>query len=95
LTSCADSLADYDRSLEKEADMKSVDYIINAKINPIPFADFLSKIDQRKKSNKFEGWFSIHPDSKERSEYIKTYSKKKGGTYKPVLSTESWEYLTQ
>lgn len=31
----------FDRSMEKEADIKAVDYLIKAKINPEPFANFL------------------------------------------------------
>ena len=34
----------FDRTLEKEADLKAVDYLINAKINPEPFANFLYKL---------------------------------------------------
>jgi predicted Zn-dependent protease len=84
----------YDRSLEKEADVKSVDYLTASKINPIPFADFMAKTDTRKTSTELENWFSTHPDSKERAEYIKAYTKKKGVIKNSkVLSDESWEKL--
>lgn len=84
----------YDRSLEKEADMKSVDYLTAAKIDPIPFADFMARMDNKKSIDDWENWFSTHPGSKERADYIKKYVKKKGSiaNRKPI-SDESWENL--
>ena len=38
------SSSKFDRSLEKEADIKAVDYLVSANINPEPFADFLYKL---------------------------------------------------
>ncbi len=37
----------FDRSLEKDADIKSVDYLIKAKINPEPFTNFHYKLAER------------------------------------------------
>jgi predicted Zn-dependent protease len=81
----------FDRSLEKEADIKAVDYLVNANLNPGPFADFLYKLsDMEHKETKYLTWISTHPDSKGRAEYIIEYSKGKETEYKPILSNETW-----
>jgi predicted Zn-dependent protease len=83
-----------DRSLEKQADIKAVDFLVNARINPKPFADFLSKLsDPENESNKYLTWISTHPDSKERAEYIIEYSNDKKSTYAGVIATQTWDKL--
>ncbi|MBK8402507.1 MAG: M48 family metallopeptidase [Saprospiraceae bacterium] len=86
----------FDRSLEKEADIKAVDYLVNAKINPEPFANFLYKLSNKEhESTKYLTWISTHPDSKERAEYIIEYSKGKLTDYNPILSNETWDKLRE
>lgn len=60
----------YDRSLEKEADLKAVDYMIGAKMNPTYLASFLEKLDKQSQTPEVLQWVSTHPDSKERVRYI-------------------------
>ena len=81
----------YDRTLEKEADMASVDYLLNANINPEPFADFMSELAQQKDLSDSLYWVSSHPESEERAKYILDYLK--GKKYKKVatLSSTAWE----
>ncbi|MBM3418882.1 MAG: M48 family metallopeptidase [Bacteroidetes bacterium] len=84
----------FDRSLEKEADIKAVDYLVNANLNPEPFADFLYKLSETEHEvAKYLTWISTHPDSKERAEYIIEYGKGKKTQYKPVLSIDTWDKL--
>lgn len=84
----------FDRSLEKEADIQAIDYLVNAKVNPEPFANFLFKLsDTNDETSKHLSWISTHPDSKERAEYIIEYSKGKSTSYKPVLSNKMWYKL--
>lgn len=84
----------FDRSLEKEADIKAVDYLANANVNPEPFADFLYKLsDTEHEATKYLTWISTHPDSKDRAEYIIEYSKGKETEYKSILSNETWDKL--
>jgi len=84
----------FDRSLEKEADIKAVDYLVSAKVNPEPFANFLYKPSNKEHDAiEYLTWISTHPDSKERAEYIIEYSKNKLTGYEPILSTETWEKL--
>jgi len=81
----------FDRSLEKEADIKAVDYLVNANVNPEPFADFLYKLAYSEhEESKYLTWISTHPDSKERAEYIIEYSRGKLKNYQPILSEEAW-----
>lgn len=86
----------FDRKLEKEADISAVEYMINAKIDPEPLADFLYKLSENKKDETaFESWLSTHPDSKKRAEYILEYSKDKLHNPLPALSSGSWKYLQE
>ncbi len=81
----------FDRQLESEADIKSVDYLINAKIDPRPFGDFLYKLsDADSELLKYLNWVSTHPDSKERAEEIVNYCSDKEIESVPVLSQETW-----
>jgi len=82
----------FHRNLEKEADIKAVDYLVSAKVNPEPFANFLYKQSSKEHvATKYLTWFSTHPDSKERAEYIIEHSKNKLTDYESILSFETWE----
>lgn len=86
----------FDRSLEKEADIKAVDYLVRAKVNPEPFANLLYKLSENEhEATKYLTWISTHPDSKERAEYISEYSKGKFTDFKPILSNETWSQLKE
>ena len=81
----------YDRSLEKEADIASVKYLIKAKINPTPMADFMYQMAQDGGSNKYLYWISDHPESEERAKYILNYIKGKSLKNKQTLSEKDWK----
>jgi predicted Zn-dependent protease len=84
----------FDRSLEKEADIKAVDYLTNAEVNPAAFADFLYRLsltDNQLPS--IVSWISTHPDSKERAKYIMEYSKDKTLDFKSILSETTWKKI--
>ena len=86
----------FDRGLEKEADIKAVDYLIKAKINPQPFAHFLYKLsDTENNENKYLTWISTHPDSKERAEYVIEYSRGKKVAFQPILTNATWEQVKE
>ena len=80
----------YDRKLEKEADITSIEYMINAKIDPKPMADFMFQMAQDNKSDKNMEWISDHPDSEERAKYILEYIKGKKLDSKATLSEKDW-----
>lgn len=81
----------YDRNLEREADMISVEYLLKAKIDPEPFANFLYRLgDEEKNIPNQVYWISTHPDSKERAENIISSLKGKPNLHEPVLTEEEW-----
>ena len=84
----------YDRSLESEADKAAIGYLINARIDPAPLADFLYRMAQETSTvPKQLYWISTHPDSEERAQEILKEIKGKTLKKEPVLSAESWESL--
>jgi predicted Zn-dependent protease len=60
----------YDRSLEKEADLKAVDYMFKAKMDPKMLSSFLGKLAEQSQTPEVLQWVNTHPDSKERVRYI-------------------------
>lgn len=86
----------FDRDLEKEADLKAVDFLIESKINPEPFANFLFKLSKNEAAGaKYLTWISTHPNSKNRAEYIIEYNKGKETEYENIISKSSWNKLKQ
>jgi beta-barrel assembly-enhancing protease len=84
----------YDRKLEKEADMKAADYLINSNISPEYFANFLFRLSESESQlESHMSWISTHPDSKERAEYILNYRKGEPETKKAILFQSSWDKL--
>jgi predicted Zn-dependent protease len=83
----------YDRSMETEADFASVDYMIEADINPAPFADFLYKMSAGGEMPSEMYWISTHPESQERAEAIVEYISDRKFETKPILTKVEWEYL--
>lgn len=81
----------YDRSLEKEADIESVKYLIKANIDPKPMADFMYQMAQEKRINKNMYWIADHPESEERAKYILDFIKGKKLKSKPTLSENEWK----
>ena len=81
----------YDRSLETEADMQSVKYLLNANIDPRPFADFLYELSVDNELHKYTYWVSTHPESEARAKTILNYLKGKNIESKPILTKEAWE----
>lgn len=81
----------YDRTLEKEADMQSVKYLLKADINPEPMADFMYALAQKENLPDSFAWISTHPESEERAKYILDYLKGKKYKKKQTLTEEKWK----
>lgn len=81
----------YDRTLEKEADITSVDYMLRAKIDPKPMADFMYQLAQDSQSDVNMEWISDHPESEARAKYILEYIKGKKLKNKATLSENAWK----
>jgi predicted Zn-dependent protease len=80
----------FDRDMEREADLKAVDYLTVAQIDPHPFADFLYLTGNGESEEAFE-WLSTHPSSKERMEYVLEEIGKRQFEVKPVIAASTWE----
>ena len=81
----------YDRNLEKEADITSVDYLLKANINPEPMADFMYELAQKDKVPNVFSWIATHPESEERAKYILDYIKDKKFKKEQTLSEINWK----
>ena len=82
----------FDRDMEREADLKGLEYLVNAHIDPHPFADFLYLTGDGESEEAFE-WLSTHPSSKERMEYVLEEIGKRQFEVKPVIAAATWEEL--
>lgn len=85
----------FDRDLEKEADLKAVDYLLKSDIAAEPFANFLYKLSTNDNDlHEVFSWVSTHPELKERANYIIEYSTNQKEIKPEVLLTEkSWKDL--
>ena len=84
----------YDRNLEIEADLTAVEYLINANIDPEPFANFLYRLSDKDVNSSAQlQWISTHPDSKERGEKIIETIKNRTITKTPIIGEQSWNLL--
>lgn len=83
----------YDRSLESEADMESVDYLQKAHLNPSHFADFMYKISRGNDVPDAMYWISTHPESEERALSILEKIKGKKFKVRKILSDKEWKLL--
>lgn len=85
----------YDRDLEREADQTSVEYLLKAKVNPEPLAQFFFRLAEKEKDTPEQAyWISTHPDSKERAIAIINFIKDKPDTnYTHILSDKDWAKL--
>jgi beta-barrel assembly-enhancing protease len=81
----------YDRKLEKEADMASVEYLMNSNINPEYFADFMFELAQQNQSPNQLSWIATHPEPEDRANYILGYLKGKKYKKEATISYQNWE----
>ena len=81
----------YDRKLEKEADITSVKYLMEAHIDPKPMADFMYQMAQDRKMPEGFGWIADHPESEERAKYILDYIKGKKLKNKESIPSNDWK----
>jgi predicted Zn-dependent protease len=85
----------YDRRLEREADMVSVQYLLKAKIDPRPFADFMYELSLDNEMHKYTYLLTTHPESEDRAKYMLNYLKGKKIESKLILSKEAFENFKQ
>lgn len=83
----------FDRTMEKQADIKGVDYMIKASIDPLPLADFMQRLADKQESEvgSYLEWISTHPESGARADYIRKYATNKVIDKQPVISAATWK----
>jgi predicted Zn-dependent protease len=79
----------FDREMEKEADLKAVEYLVNAKIDALPFAEFLFNTGENASESPLQ-WLSTHPSSRERQEYVNREIERMQGPTDRIISDNSW-----
>lgn len=86
----------YSRELEREADITGTDYLIQANIDPEPFATFLYRLGSREKDFPDQlFWITSHPGSEERAKAILEYIKIKQINATPVMDSLEWKALQE
>lgn len=83
----------YDRSLEKEADIKAVDYLIKSNIYPMGFADFLGRLALNESNNQALDLLNTHPGSEMRAQYIVEHIGQQKTKEIQILSSKTWSEL--
>lgn len=82
----------FDRELEKDADIKSVEYLSNAQIDYKGMSAFMDRLAKDKENmGDHVTILSTHPASDDRAKYISEQGKKYTYKIKPVLSDSSWK----
>ena len=84
----------YDRNMESEADRTAVDWLIEAKVNPTSFANFLASLADGG-STPLTALARTHPGSEERALKILDRVPRQSQQWSPVLSAQEWEGLRQ
>ena len=79
----------FDREMEREADLKAVEYLVNAQIDARPFAEFLFSTEENHTESPLR-WLSTHPSSRERQEYVNQEIDRTQGTTSSIISNDSW-----
>lgn len=83
----------YDRKLETEADLTSVDYLVKADIDPEPFAELMYRMSADIDLPEAVYWISSHPESEARAKEIISYMKDKDVEPRQILSDSKWKWL--
>lgn len=82
----------YDRRLESEADRRSVELMIAARIDPKALGDLTYRLGQSGRADQatYLRWLSTHPEPEERSLAILEQARDADVKPEPVLTSEAW-----
>jgi len=84
----------FDRNMEKQADLKAIDYMIKAEVNPKALADFFIKLSRNTSDfNKYMTLISTHPDFESRINYIEEHIGYKSYPNSQIIDTNTWNIL--
>ncbi|MCF8330498.1 MAG: M48 family metallopeptidase [Crocinitomicaceae bacterium] len=91
------SSTSFGRSLEKEADIKAVLYLIKSNINPLALVDFMKimTIEENDFSSNLE-WINTHPTSMNRVSYLKSEVRRyTNRNYLKPIPSDVWKMIQQ
>ena len=80
------------QAMEKDADMKAVEYMINTNVNPRELANFMLILSVNNDIG-IHNWISSHPDSKSRFDYINNYLEGEVFEYSSIIDEMTWYEL--
>jgi predicted Zn-dependent protease len=86
----------FDRHLEKEADLKAIEYLFAADIDPEGLGHFMYRLAETPegKAARYLTWVSTHPDPDARSRYIlDEIAPRRDREFTPVLHDSTWTTL--
>ncbi len=84
----------YDRKHEKEADLQAIDYMLNANVDPAPFASFLrNSFGSDYQFSEHLSWISTHPDANDRADYIFANIENSTRSFNKILAAVTWDNL--
>lgn len=82
----------FDRDMEREADERAVDFLIEAEINPEGFAEFMYRLSQDENEIiQSLSFLSTHPLSEDRAIRITEYSNEYEYSKNALMTEEEWE----
>lgn len=86
----------YDRKLESEADRRSVELMVEARIDPKPLGDLTYRLGQTGRNQAtYLRWLSTHPEPEERSLAILEQAREADVKPERVLSAQTWDAMKQ
>lgn len=86
----------YDRNLETEADLRAAELLDKAKIDPRPFAGFLTRVIAEEGNNPaLMPWINTHPDSERRAHDILVHAGQNASDYHKPLSDQIWKEIKE
>lgn len=86
----------FDRDMEAAADLKAIDYLVNAGVDPDLFSTFLLRISKDDDEiTKRLSWISTHPDSEARAAGMVKYASGKDRGKRQILSESTWNELKE
>ena len=89
------SSSSFDRKLEKEADIKAIDYLAKANIDPVCLVRFFNKMSkiENDPASRYLSWINTHPDAKIRAKYVADQCKNKVFTSEQLTTVETWNTM--
>ncbi len=82
----------FSREQEREADLKAIEYLESAGIDPVHLGNFLLRISTMESGRRVPEWVSTHPDTRTRAAEIFEAGEGMDGGFEPLYDGD-WEAL--